>query len=148
MNEMEFLRAPKGKKYIYVLFIDSVAMYVGQTVQLCTRVKWHISDKKSFNMVSYYEVDECEANNAEAITIVKYKPVLNGSMPKNTAYKSIDKLLKEIGKEITTNNKEYNVEWSLDKSGLADYTVSYIDAEKSESVKREILEIFKKNGRN
>lgn len=85
-----------GKWYVYTLMLDGVVVYVGQSVNILTRMGCH-SNQKEFTGAEYFPCDgKKEANNLEAELIVKHKPPQNTLVPRNDIFKSKSSVLSEI----------------------------------------------------
>ena len=76
------------KKFVYLLTLEEVVVYVGQTLSLESRLTKHSRDGKHFDDFSYIECHPDDANNLEAQTIVMHNPKYNSCLPKNELYKS------------------------------------------------------------
>jgi len=75
-----------GFGFIYRLIKDGECSYVGQTVDLKSRLYHHLSAGKTFDSVEVFQCEIENLNNVEADLIVKLKPVLNRSIPKCDAF--------------------------------------------------------------
>ncbi len=137
-------RAKDGKKIIYLLKYKGENLYVGQTVELKCRARWHRSSytKKEFDEIYYYFCDESEANNEEAASIVKYNPKINGNLPPNDAYISAKKFMDQLLCELKTNHESYN--FSYIASRWNSDALPYIDANKLEDLKQAFKQILNK----
>ena len=86
-NSEEF----RSRGYIYLLYDDTdEVVYVGQSKYLEGRIKAHYKDKPDVRYAKYFEVPIDEMNEIEAEYIIKYLPVYNHSLPKNTLFYSLD----------------------------------------------------------
>lgn len=85
--------------FIYFLFGDGdELLYVGQTVDLYTRSKTHLTENggipaKKFKSLKFFSIPKKEANNAEAYCIVKFRPKYNKNIPYNDTYISLNSFL-------------------------------------------------------
>ena len=87
----------RGVCCVYQLLNSSGdVLYVGQTLDLKTRLNQHILSSKSPDSFSFEVVDKSRANNVEAARITQLKPALNKSLPTNDFYTSKAKLKKEL----------------------------------------------------
>lgn len=80
---------------VYFLIKDNEIVYVGQTIQGLLRVYTHCGQK---DFDSYFAI-KCEKeklNEVEASYIVKFNPVLNGNLPKNTIFAGKQKIKKQL----------------------------------------------------
>jgi len=77
--------------YIYALFDhhDNL-LYVGQTTGLDSRIRAHYSDKPQVRYAKYIEIPLSELNDVEASLILRHLPPLNKTVPKNTAYYTLE----------------------------------------------------------
>ena len=86
-----------GIAYAYRLIDESgECVYAGQTENLKRRIIQHLSDGKSFCDVSFTRCLSADANDAEALSIAKYKPHLNKNLPSNrffVTHKNISELI-------------------------------------------------------
>jgi hypothetical protein len=78
----------------YLLWKGGKVIYVGQSVNVLSRIGVHLSNpQKDFDGYSYSHV-RGNLNDAEAELIAKYKPSCNYDMPRNTLYASVPQLKK------------------------------------------------------
>lgn len=72
----------------YLLYRDGVVVYVGQSVNIMSRIGAHLANPlKRFDGFSYTEVDG-NLNEAESELIATYNPSDNSDMPSNKTYVS------------------------------------------------------------
>ena len=90
---------------IYFLTKSNHVVYIGQTLNLTTRMKQHYS--KDFDNISFIEVSPEDANNVEVYYIVKYDPVYNLTISSNTLFKTVNSTSKEIIRHISKNINNY-----------------------------------------
>ena len=63
---------------IYFLFDGGVLVYIGQSINLCSRISQHVLDgEKRFDKVAAFSVPKKDLNMVEDINIYKYKPIYN-----------------------------------------------------------------------
>lgn len=94
--DLQFTRVMEAKKYrgCYLLWKNGVVVYVGQSVNIMSRVGTHLAENlKDFDGFSYCLFDG-DLNDAEAELIARYKPTLNNAMPNNCIYASASQLRK------------------------------------------------------
>lgn len=106
------LPAPKWVTGIYFLFDGDEIVYVGQSVDIMTRVGAHLRDKV-FDSFNYIECDLCDLNNLEATYILELKPKYNQALPQNDFWLSSNILKRQLGiskKELKKMIKEQNIE--------------------------------------
>ena len=78
----------------YLLWKNGCVVYVGQSVNILSRVGTHLAENsKDFDAYSYCAIDG-DLNNAEAELIARYKPTINNAMPNNSFYASANQLKK------------------------------------------------------
>jgi len=113
---------------VYFLIKDDHVIYVGQSINLDSRLGGHAS--KGFDSVSYLRVAESELNNVEAFYIVKFNPVLNKALPSNKHYikegaanKKIELIFKSL-KAIKHNTIDckYSVDSTRKANGKNEFT--------------------------
>lgn len=85
---------------VYFLTKGSEIIYVGQTIDIASRMKSH-SRYKDFDGVSYIKVPKWRVSNVEAFYIVRMQPVLNKNIPKNNMYHSSTKIKAELMEEAS-----------------------------------------------
>src|SRR5690625_1188185 len=80
------------KRYIYFLFSGDEVVYIGQTIHLETRIRYHLKNRgDKFDSIKYYKCDiEC-LDYTEFEEIIYHQPKLNQSgSVYNTGYSSIE----------------------------------------------------------
>ncbi len=84
LNELEEKRQwelpIKPKAVVYFLFENDCLVYIGQSVNVLSRLKDH-ARLKSFDSIALVECERHALNEVEALYIDKYKPTLNIAMP-------------------------------------------------------------------
>ena len=98
MYEFQFTDVFEAKKIrgCYLLWKKDVVVYVGQSINIMSRIGVHLAkNSKDFDGFSYclYGGD---LNDAEAELIARYKPSLNNEMPNNKKYASAGQLRKAL----------------------------------------------------
>ncbi len=129
------------QKYIYSLYFNDLCVYVGQTMDLRSRVYAHLGDRKSFNSVSYFICSSESANQAEADEIVKKQPTLNGTLPSTSNYILVNNLTKEILSMINDNSKILDIAYEC---GSEDKKKRYITEINKIKIKQSIMNILRK----
>lgn len=66
---------------VYFLCLDDEVVYVGQSVQLVSRVQSHRGDGKKFDRVVYLPTPEARLDDVEKAFIVALRPRLNRQIP-------------------------------------------------------------------
>lgn len=129
------------QKYIYSLYFNDVCVYVGQTMDLRSRVYAHLGDRKSFNSVSYFICSSESANQAEADEIVKKQPTLNGNLPSTSSYILVSNLTKEVLSMINDNSNILDISYEC---GSEDKKKRYITELNKIKIKESIMNILSK----
>ena len=84
---------------VYTLYSGDNAIYVGQTVDLLTRLNTHSKDK-DFDSFSFFKADICDLDNIEAKQIVSVNPSQNKCLPSNDLFVSDKLAIKSLSEEI------------------------------------------------
>lgn len=90
------LPAPKWVTGIYFLFDGDEIVYVGQSVDIMTRIGAHLRDK-IFDSFNYIECGLRDLNNLEATYILELKPKYNTTLPKNDFWMSSNAIKQKHG---------------------------------------------------
>ena len=70
---------------MYFLFDGDFLVYVGQSLNICSRVGAHLKDKK-FDFIATYPVKAEELTTRELINIYNFKPKYNQDIPTESDY--------------------------------------------------------------
>lgn len=77
---------------IYKLYNNGVVVYVGQSINVFSRVKAHKTDKLiDFDFYKYFFCDKHDLDTLEKALINKYKPIHNGTKKNKKAGTAIAK---------------------------------------------------------
>ena len=89
---------------VYFLKLEGVIVYVGQTINLISRIQTHEKDDaKEFDEVSYIEVAPCELAIVEMLYISKLRPRLNMVGNQSTKKVSAKVMESTLPKNYTEN---------------------------------------------
>ena len=131
----------KGVMCIYSLFSNDVCVYVGQSIDVKTRMYQHLSFGKVFDS---FEFEYCEAeksNEAETLMIIKNQPTLNKILPPTDKYISLTAMSLQITKLLFDNKESLNFSFSGAEHVNPKLTKRYISIESAEKIKQSILNI-------
>jgi len=102
----------EGRVCIYSLFNCGVCIYVGQSINVRTRIYTHLSDKKVFDSFEFEYCDADVANDAEADMIVKLKPSLNKVLPPTKKHISLTAMSAQITQLLFDNKEQLTFSFS------------------------------------
>jgi hypothetical protein len=88
---------------IYSLISDGVCVYVGQTVDIKSRLYQHLLDGKVFDSFEYELCKRKDADISELNEIIKRQPTLNKVLPPNNQYISMTTLSSQITEMLLDN---------------------------------------------
>lgn len=123
---------------IYFLTKGSEVIYVGQTMDIASRIKSH-SRYKDFDGFCYIKVPVWRVNLIEAFYIVKFNPAINKSIPKNKMYQSSSKTKELLMKEASIKIDEMIEERASFSCKNSKASVKYATLGSFEDVKSEFL---------
>lgn len=90
----------KKQGIYYLVDKNDDVVYIGQSVDIYTRINNH-RNVKDFNSFRYIEVEDREQLNCvELEEIIKHMPKLNKKLPPNNEYRELGTLKKEFGSVI------------------------------------------------
>ena len=113
---------------VYCLYMESIVVYVGQTVNLKNRLNGHDSSKV-YDSYSYTTDLPNGANNTEAFLIVKHMPLYNKSLPVNDLYLGFTRMWDELlstTRDVFNDNAHLEFASSDDKRGIPRYASSEV----------------------
>lgn len=137
-------RAETGTKFIYLLRYKGESVYVGQTIELYNRAIWHKGAyrSKEFDEVLFHECPADQANNYEAMAIVKYNPPMNGNLPGNDYYVSSTRLFDNLHRFIRDHKDLFNIAYLAPRDGQE--SIPYITTIQLLAIENAIVEILEK----
>lgn len=97
------------KYYVYILFDNREAVYVGKTIRIGARIEHHKTNKV-FDQYSYIVCDDAlEMDWLEGYLILQLQPKYNKEVPQDSfiSLKRVREHIKGIGKEYKYNPKYY-----------------------------------------
>lgn len=112
----------------YHLIRGGEVVYVGQSTNIQSRLKSHVSGPMDFDSFTLFECSESELSNNEAEDIVTYNPEHNSLLPVNDKYLSVSAYTKEVSEVV----REFadSLEPSLVRFGGRDNTLQRVYIEK------------------
>lgn len=131
---------------IYTLYLGSVAIYVGQSSSLLSRLKTH--DKtKTFDSFSFIDVAVEDMDEVETKLIIERQPTMNKRLPSNTSYVNVDTAVKAIGLLVKDELMGHSV-FTGKESQYTKTKCTYIEAGLIDTIDKAIKSAIKKEINN
>lgn len=113
---------------IYFLFKGQEIVYIGQAIDVPTRIRQHMRTKtQGFDSYTYIDCDKNELNEWEAFYILTFTPVGNKIIPcQNRYYKQIGQIRTELGCTLS-QVKKFVKEKNIKPIGVMRDTKVYYD---------------------
>lgn len=108
----------KKSSCIYRLFYNGVVVYVGQTINIRARIINHIP-YKNFDFFDFEFCEKSDANELEAESIARHKPIHNKALPRNKKLLLLGTVKSEVRK-LT-----YEILESMDHVKISDEDSGY-----------------------
>ena len=121
-----------GKSGVYHLVDGCEVVYVGQTSNLKCRIASHMRDKK-FSSVNFFECKD-NLNNEEAADIVKYKPVLNRTLPNCSMFMTTQKLKRDLSDRVSSIVDSMIRDGSIDVLYSSDSGIKYVSVNEVDAI--------------
>lgn len=85
---------------IYFLIDGEEIVYVGQSLDIFTRIQIHKATGKVFDRYYYIECEESALNELEAEHIVKFAPKYNSKPPYNSSWRTLKMLKRDLDADL------------------------------------------------
>ena len=123
--------------YVYRLMLDGVCVYVGQSVDLEHRIRWHYLAGKKFDSVKAESWPVDQLTQVESARIAELNPALNKVRPVDTSYPLSEAVFIDIYIDIDFALRE--VSHKAKKPAKAEATRIRLEPEQKAWVKAEMV---------